>query len=69
METHNSNGRVSYFDAIRPKNEEEVSQDLNEEREDGKIFYKEEEITHISHKNKSKGKRPNVQVQDEMETT
>ena len=68
MESQTSNERVSCFDAIRPTDEEEVPQDLNEEMEDDIIFYKEEEITHISCKNKSKGKRTNVQVQDQMGT-
>ena len=56
MENQASNGRVSRFDAIRLTDEEEVPQDLNEEREVDIIFYKEEEITYISRKNKSKAK-------------
>ena len=57
MENQTSNGRVSRFDAIRLTNEEEIPQDLNEEREADRIFYKEEEITHISRNNKSKRKK------------
>ena len=64
MKNQTSNGRVSRFDAIRPTNEEKILQDLNEEREAHIIFYKEEENTHTSRNNKSKKKRPNVQVQD-----
>ena len=70
IKNHTSNGWISHFYAIKVENEEEVSQDLNEEREAGKIFYEEREAgkifykdgenTHTSCKNKSKGKRLNV---------
>ena len=54
MKNQTSNGRVSRFDAIRPMDkEDEVPQDLNEEREVGIIIYKEGENSHTSRKNKS----------------
>ena len=68
MKNQTSNGRVSRFDAIKTKDEEEIPQDLNEEKEADRIFYKEGENTHTSRKNKSKGKRHNVQVQDRIGT-
>ena len=47
---------VFHFDVVRLTFEEVVPQDLNDDMEVNKIFHKEEEITHIPYKNKSKGK-------------
>ena len=69
MKNHTFNGKVSRFDAIKLTDEEEIPQDLNGKRAASIIFYKEGEKTHTSHNNKSKGKRPNVQVQNHMKTT
>ena len=38
MKNQISNGKVSCFDVIRPTNEEEIPQNLNEEREADKSF-------------------------------
>ena len=43
MKNQTSNGRVYHFDVIRSLNKEEVPQDLNNEREANRIFYKEGE--------------------------
>ena len=57
MKNQTPNGMFC-FDAIRPTNEEEIPQDLNEEREVGRIFYKEEENTHTCiHKVINEGKK------------
>ena len=68
MKKYISNGKVFRFDAIKSTSAKEVLKDLNEEREVDIIFYKERENIHTSHMNKSKGKRLDVQVQDQMGT-
>ena len=40
MKNHTSNERVSLFNASKPIDEEDIPQDLNEEREASRIFYK-----------------------------